>query len=110
MVPLSAFARWADNSTPTAVNHQDSQPATTISFNLAPAKSLSDATKAIAQAQADIVMPSTVHGSFQGTAKVFQQSLANEPVLILAAIVTIYLVLGILYESYIHPITVLSTL
>jgi multidrug efflux pump len=110
MVPLSAFARWADNSTPTAVNHQDSQPATTISFNLAPAKSLSDATKAIAQAQADIGMPSTVHGSFQGTAKVFQQSLANEPVLILAAIVTIYLVLGILYESYIHPITVLSTL
>jgi multidrug efflux pump len=92
------------------VNHQDSQPATTISFNLAPAKSLSDATKAIAQAQADIGMPSTVHGSFQGTAKVFQQSLANEPVLILAAIVTIYLVLGILYESYIHPITVLSTL
>ena len=110
VVPLSAFTKWADNSTPTAVNHQDSQPATTISFNLAPAKSLSDATKAIAQAQADIGMPSTVHGSFQGTAKVFQQSLANEPVLILAAIVTIYLVLGILYESYIHPITVLSTL
>ena len=110
MVPLSAFTKWADNSTPTAINHQDSQPATTISFNLAPAKSLSDATKAIAQAQADIAMPRTVHGSFQGTAKVFQQSLANEPVLILAAVVAIYLVLGILYESYIHPITVLSTL
>jgi multidrug efflux pump len=110
VVPLAAFARWADAATPTAVNHQDSQPATTISFNLAPSKSLSDATKAIAQAQAEIGMPSTIHGGFQGTAKVFQQSLANEPILILAAIVAIYLVLGILYESYIHPLTVLSTL
>jgi multidrug efflux pump len=110
IVPLSAIATWADASTPTSVNHQDTQPATTISFNLAPGKSLSDATKAISQAQADIGMPATIHGGFQGTALVFQQSLANEPVLIAAALVAIYLVLGILYESYIHPLTVLSTL
>ncbi len=110
MVPLSAFATWADAATPTAVNHQDTQPATTISYNMAAGKSLSDAAKAIAQAQADIGMPITVHGSFQGTAKVFQQSTASEPVLILAAIVAIYIVLGILYESYVHPFTVLSTL
>ncbi|MHB8529321.1 MAG: efflux RND transporter permease subunit [Caulobacteraceae bacterium] len=110
LVPLSAFASWTDAATPTAVHHQDTQPATTISFNLAPGKSLSDATKAVAQAQADIGMPASVHGSFQGTAKVFQQSVASEPILILAAIVAIYLVLGILYQSYIHPLTVLSTL
>ena len=110
IVPLSAIATWADAATPTAVNHQDTQPATTISFNLAPGKSLSDATKAIAQAQADIGMPANIHGGFQGTALVYQQSLANEPVLIAAALVAIYLVLGILYESYIHPLTVLSTL
>ncbi len=110
IVPLSAFARWADGSTPTSVNHQDSQPATTISFNLPPGKSLSDATKAVEQAQASIGMPASIHGSFQGTAKVFQDSLASEPVLIAAALMAIYLVLGILYESYIHPLTVLSTL
>jgi len=110
ILPLSAFARWADNSTPTAINHQDTQPATTISFNLAPGRSLSDATRAVDQAEADIGMPTTVHGSFQGTARVFQQSLSNEPVLILAALVAIYIVLGVLYESYIHPLTVLSTL
>jgi multidrug efflux pump len=110
IVPLSAFARWADESTPTSVNHQDSQPATTISFNLPPGKSLSDATKAVEQAQAQIGMPASIHGAFQGTAKVFQESLASEPVLIAAALMAIYLVLGILYESYIHPLTVLSTL
>jgi len=110
IVPLSAFASWADGATPNSVNHQGTSPATTISFNLAPNKSLSDATKAIAEAEAQIHMPATVHGSYQGTAQVFQQSLASEPVLILAALVTIYLVLGILYESYIHPLTVLSTL
>ncbi len=110
LVPLSAFASWADAATPTAVNHQDTQPATTISFNLAPGKSLSSATAAIDQAQADIGMPASVHGSFQGTAKVFQQSLSSEPVLIIAAIVAIYIVLGVLYESYVHPLTVLSTL
>jgi multidrug efflux pump len=110
IVPLSAFASWADGATPNSVNHQDTSPATTISFNLAPGKSLSDVTKVIAQAEAQIHMPTTVHGSFQGTAKVFQQSTASEPILILAALVAIYLVLGILYESYIHPLTVLSTL
>ncbi len=110
ITPLSAIASWADGSTPTAVNHQDTEPATTISFSLAPGKSLSDATRAVARAEAAIGLPSSLHGGFQGAAKVFQQSLASEPLLILAAIVAIYLVLGILYESYIHPLTVLSTL
>ena len=110
IVPLSTIATWSDAATPTSVNHQDTQPATTISFNLPPGKSLGEATKAIAQAQAQISLPATIHGGFQGTAKVFQDSLASEPVLILAALVAIYLVLGILYESYIHPLTVLSTL
>jgi multidrug efflux pump subunit AcrB len=110
LVPLSAFASWADGATPHAVNHQDASPATTISFNLAPGKSLSDATHAIAAASAQIHMPANVHGGYQGTAKVFQESTASEPLLIAAALVAIYLVLGILYESYIHPLTVLSTL
>jgi multidrug efflux pump len=110
MVPLGEIARWADSSTPTSVNHQDAQPATTISFNLAQGKSLSDAQAAIAEAQASIGMPVNIHGSFAGTAQVFAQSLSDEPLLVLAAIVAIYLVLGILYESYIHPLTVLSTL
>jgi preprotein translocase subunit SecF len=110
ITPLSAFAHWADGATPTSVNHQNTEPATTISFNLATGKSLSDATKAIAEAQSEINMPVSIHGSFQGTAKVFQQSLSSEPILVLAALVAIYLVLGILYESYIHPLTVLSTL
>ena len=110
IVPLSAIATWADAATPTSVNHQDSQPATTISFNLAPGRSLGEAAKAIAAAQAQVGLPSTIHGGFQGTAKVFQDSLANEPVLVLAAIVAIYLVLGMLYESFVHPLTVLSTL
>ncbi len=110
IIPLSAFATWADKATPTSVNHQDTQPATTISFNLAIGKSLSDATTAIRQAEDRIGMPATIHGGFQGTAQVFQQSLASEPLLILAALVSIYLVLGILYESYVHPLTVLSTL
>ncbi len=110
IIPLSAIATWDDASTPTSVNHQDGQPATTISFNLAPGKSLSDATRAIVQAQADVGLPAAIHGSFQGTAKVFQQSLGSEPVLIAAAFLAIYIVLGILYESTIHPLTVLSTL
>ncbi len=110
IIPLSAFAKWADAATPTSVNHQDTEPATTISFNLAPGKSLSDATTAISNAEAAIHLPADIHGGFQGTAKVFKQSLASEPILIAAALVAIYLVLGILYESYIHPLTVLSTL
>jgi multidrug efflux pump len=110
VVPLSAFASWADSSTPTSVNHQDTQAATTISFNLAEGASLSNATQAIAAAAAQIAMPPTIHGKYAGTALTFQQSLATWPPLILAALIAIYLVLGILYESYIHPLTVLSTL
>ena len=110
VTPLAAFARWADAATPTAVNHQDTQPATTISYNLAPGRSMSDATKAIAQAAARIGMPAAIHGAYAGTAKIFQDSLATEPLLIVAALVAIYLTLGILYESYVHPLTVLSTL
>ncbi|MDB5459024.1 MAG: hypothetical protein JWO72_765 [Caulobacteraceae bacterium] len=109
-VPLSSIATWADGSTPTSVNHQDESVATTISFNMAEGASLSDATVDIAAAEAAIGLPATIHGSFQGTAAVFQQSLANEPILIGAAILAVYIVLGILYESYIHPLTVLSTL
>src|SRR6185437_8992070 len=82
----------------------------TISFNLAPGKSLSDATAAVRQAMNNIGVPSSIHGTFQGTARVFQQSLANEPILVLAAIIAVYIVLGVLYESYVHPLTILSTL
>ncbi|MBS0295105.1 MAG: efflux RND transporter permease subunit [Proteobacteria bacterium] len=110
VAPLSAFAHWELSASPTSVRHQDTSLATTISFSLAPGKSLSDAVTAIREGEAAIGMPITVHGSFQGTAKVFQDSLANEPVLILAAILAVYIVLGVLYESYIHPWTVLSTL
>jgi multidrug efflux pump len=110
ITPLSAIATFSQSSVPTAVNHQDVSPATTIAFNLAPGKSLSDATLAVNQAAAAIGMPASVHGGFQGTAKVFQQSLSNEPVLILLALVAVYIVLGVLYESYVHPLTVLSTL
>ncbi|HEV2363247.1 MAG TPA: efflux RND transporter permease subunit [Caulobacteraceae bacterium] len=110
MVPLSAFASWADNATPTAVNHQDGQPATTISFNLAQGASLSQATSAISDAEARVGLPANIHGGFQGTALAFQQSLVAEPMLVLAALVAVYLVLGILYESYVQPLTVLSTL
>jgi multidrug efflux pump len=109
-VPLGAFAQWADSSTPTSVNHQDTQPATTISFNLAEGQSLSDASTAIQRAQASIGLPVTIHGHYAGNALAFQQLLGSLLPLIIAAIVAIYLVLGILYESYIHPLTVLSTL
>jgi multidrug efflux pump len=110
MVPLSAIAHYADAGAPTSINHQDTSVATTISFNLPDGSSLSDAARIIAQAQADIAMPATVHGSFQGTARTFQQSLRDEPLLIAAAVLAIYLVLGMLYESYVHPLTALSTL
>ena len=110
MVPLAAFATYGPGNTPLAVNHQGLFVASTISFNLAPGKSLSDAVAAIDARSDQIGMPASIHGSFQGTAQVFQQSLANEPCLILAALVAVYIVLGILYESYIHPITILSTL
>ncbi|SAL18378.1 acriflavin resistance protein [Caballeronia cordobensis] len=110
MVPLSAIAKFGPGNTPLSVNHQSQFVASTISFNLPPGKSLSDATAAIYETMAEIGMPQTIHGSFQGTAQAFQQSLNDQPLLILAALAAVYIVLGILYESYIHPITILSTL
>ncbi len=109
-IPLSAVARFEPSNTPLGVNHQGHYAAATLSFNLAAGKSLSDATSALEKTQIDIGFPPTVHGGFQGTAQVFQQSLANEPILVLAALIAVYIVLGILYESYIHPLTILSTL
>ena len=110
MVPLSAFTHYGLGTTPLAVNHQNTFVAGTISFNLADGASLSDAVAAVDRQTAAIHLPSSIHGSFQGTAKTYQDTLGNELVLILAAIVAIYLVLGILYESYAHPFTILSTL
>jgi multidrug efflux pump len=110
MVPLSAVARFTPGNTPLGVNHQSQFVAATISFNLAPGKSLSDAVAAIAAAKQRIGMPDTVTGVFAGTAQAFEQSLSSEPLLVGAALVAVYIVLGILYESYIHPITILSTL
>ncbi|MGP1682578.1 MAG: efflux RND transporter permease subunit, partial [Giesbergeria sp.] len=109
-VPLSAFAKVRSTVTPLAVNHQSGAPASTISFGLAQGVALSDATYAIEQAVANLGVPVSVRGSFGGNAGAFQQALASQPLLILAALVTIYLVLGILYESLIHPLTILSTL
>jgi multidrug efflux pump subunit AcrB len=110
MVPLSAVAHWGPGNTPLAVNHQSQFVATTISFNLPAGKSLSDASAAIDKAIQDIHMPASVIGRFAGTALVYQQSLGNELILVIAALAAIYIVLGILYESFIHPITILSTL
>jgi len=109
-VPLAAFAHFGPSNTPLAVSHQGQYPAVTLSFNLAPNVSLGAATDAINNAQREINFPPTIDASFQGTAAAFQTSLASEPWLILAALVTVYLVLGMLYESYIHPVTILSTL
>ena len=110
MVPLSAIAHWDEKRTSLTVNHQGQYPAVTLTFNLAPNVALGDAVTALQKAQADMGMPSTVHATFQGTAQAFQESLKNEPYLILAALVAVYIVLGILYESLIHPLTILSTL
>jgi len=110
MVPLSAVSSHSAGTTRLAVNHQGLFAATTISFNLLPGKALSDATSAVTQAMQDIHMPTSVHGVFAGTAATFQQSLSGEPVLIAAALVAVYIVLGVLYESYMHPITIISTL
>jgi multidrug efflux pump len=110
MVPLAAFSQYLPGKTALGINHQGPFVASTISFNLAPDKSLSDAEAVINAAMNRLGVPSTIHGTFQGTAAAFQQSLNNEPILVLAAIGTIYIVLGILYESYVHPITILSTL
>ncbi|MGA2193621.1 MAG: efflux RND transporter permease subunit, partial [Nitrospirota bacterium] len=109
-VPLSAFTHYEPTSAPLAVNHQSQFPAVTASFNLAPGASIGDAVKAIQAAVRDLGFPENIHASFQGTAQAFQASLANEPILILFALITVYIVLGMLYESYIHPVTILSTL
>jgi multidrug efflux pump len=109
-VPLSSFAHFGQATTSLAVNHQGQFPAVTISFNLAPGGDLGTATRAISDAELQMRIPATIHGSFQGTAAAFQDSLSSEPILILAALLAVYIVLGMLYESYIHPITILSTL
>jgi multidrug efflux pump len=110
MIPFSTFARWDPGHTPLGVNHQGNFVATTISFNLPPNEPLSTAVAAINRTMAEIRMPGSIHGGFQGTARTFQQSLSDEPLLILAALAAVYIVLGILYESYAHPLTILSTL
>jgi hydrophobe/amphiphile efflux-1 (HAE1) family protein len=110
-VPLSTFAKWTSVPVrPLSISHQGQFPAITISFNLAQGVALGNATKAVQRAMADIGAPGTLNSSFQGTAQAFQQSLGTVPLLILAALVVVYLILGILYESYIHPLTILSTL
>jgi multidrug efflux pump subunit AcrB len=110
LVPLSAFTHYAPANTPLTVNHQGLFPAITLSFNLAPGVALGDAVTAIEQATRAMGLPTAIHSSFQGTAQAFQDSLDSQPVLIAAALVAVYIVLGILYESYIHPLTILSTL
>jgi multidrug efflux pump len=109
-VPLAAFTRIEPGTTALAVTHQGQFPATTVSFNLAPGVALGEAVEAITAATRELDIPPSVRASFAGTAQAFQASLANQPLLILAALVTVYIVLGILYESYIHPLTILSTL
>jgi multidrug efflux pump len=109
-VPLSAITRYLPATTPLAVNHQGLSPAVTISFNLTPGVALGDAVVAIEEAAGKVGLPSTIHSAFAGTAQAYQDSLSNEPLLIAAALGAVYIVLGILYESYIHPITILSTL
>ena len=109
-VPLSAFTTFEPGATSLVVNHQGQFPVVTLSFNLAPGASLGDAVNAINTAKEQIGMPESIQATFQGTAAAFLNSLSNEPILILAAIVTVYIVLGVLYESYIHPITIISTL
>jgi len=109
-VPLSAFSHFETSNTALAINHQGQFPVVTVSFNLAPGQSLGTATNAIGQVEQELGMPASIHPSFQGTAAAFQKSLQSEPWLILAALVTVYIVLGVLYESYIHPVTILSTL
>ena len=109
-IPLAAFTHMETGTVPITVDHQGQFPVVTLSFNLAPNASLGEAVEAVNRVKQDIGLPASVQAQFQGTAEAFQASLANEPVLILAALVTVYIVLGVLYESYIHPITILSTL
>src|SRR5262249_37450585 len=110
VVPLSAFAKWASTTAPLSVNHHGLFPAGTISFNLAPGVALGEALAAPARTAREVQLPPTIHTMFAGTAEAYQESLANEAVLIATALATVYIVLGILYESTIHPITILSTL
>lgn len=110
-VPLSVFAKWTtDNVKPLSISHQGQFPAITLSFNLAPGVALGEATAAVTQAEAEIGMPATINSTFQGNAQAFQDSLSTVPMLIVAALIVVYLILGMLYESYIHPLTILSTL
>jgi multidrug efflux pump len=109
-VPLSTFTHFEEKQTSLAISHQGQFPAVTISFNLAPGKSIGDAVTAVNKAKEELNMPPSVNAEFQGSARAFEASLANEPLLILAALIVVYIVLGVLYESYIHPITILSTL
>jgi multidrug efflux pump len=109
-VPLSAFTHFVEKPTPLVISHQGQFPAVTVSFNLAPGKSIGDAVNAVNKAKAELNMPPSVNAEFQGSARAFEASLQNEPLLILAALIVVYIVLGVLYESYIHPITILSTL
>jgi multidrug efflux pump subunit AcrB len=109
-VPLAAFTRFEPNTAPLTVNHQGQFPSVTISFNLPVGVALGTATDAIKRAEADIRLPAGIRGGFQGTAQAFQASLANENLLIIAALLAVYIVLGILYENLIHPITIISTL
>ena len=110
MVPLSAFTHFQSDTAPLAVNHSSVFPSVTFSFNLAPGVALGDAVKLINATEARAGMPSTITGSFSGTAQAFTASLSSEPILLAAAVAAVYVVLGILYESYIHPVTILSTL
>ena len=110
LVPLSQIARWSTTNAPLSVSHQSQFVSATVSFNVAAGVSLSQATEAVQAKMAEIGMPASIHGSFQGTARAFQASLQNQPWLILAALVAVYIVLGILYESLVHPVTILSTL
>ncbi len=109
-VPLDVFTRHTQTTTALAVNHQSQFPSVTISFNLTPGKALGEAVKAIEGAARELGMPGSIRGSFQGTAQAFQAALANQPLLILAALISVYIVLGMLYESLVHPVTILSTL
>ncbi len=110
VVPLSAVAHIEYSNTPTAINHQGQFPSVTISFNLDPGSSLGDATRIVEQAARNINLPPTIRGSFGGTAQIFADSLSTQPMLILTAILAVYIVLGVLYESYVHPVTILSTI
>jgi len=109
-VPLSAFSHFKERIAPLAVSHQGQFPAVTISFNTGKGASLGDAMKVIAQAEVELGMPPSIHADFEGTAQAFSEALGSEPILVLAALITVYIVLGVLYESYIHPITIISTL